>query len=185
MNKFVKLILNYFFKGVLILVPLLFSAYVIYSVIKNVDGIVDLGIPGAGILIVLVGLTLVGALVTSFITEPIFNYFDRLLNRVPLFKLMYSSIRDLLEAFVGEEKKFNEPVTVEMQNGFKQIGFLTQKNLSAIGLNDDVAVYFPFSYSFAGKVLLVPRNKVAALDMKPADAMKFVVSGGVSEIESD
>ena len=107
MNKFLKLILNYFFKGVLILVPIIFSVYVIYYVIKSIDGIINIGIPGAGILIVLMIFTLVGALVTSFITEPIFNYFDRLLNRMPFFKMMYSAIRELLEAFVGEEKKLN------------------------------------------------------------------------------
>ncbi|MEN9370290.1 MAG: hypothetical protein RI952_1155 [Bacteroidota bacterium] len=183
MNKVLKLILNYFFKGVLILVPIFFSVYVIYYVIKSIDGIVNIGIPGAGILIVLTGFTIVGALVTSFITEPIFNYFDRLLNRMPFFKMMYSSIRDLLEAFVGEEKKFNEPVTVLDDSGLKQIGFLTQRDLSNIGLPGDVAVYFPFSYSFAGRVMIVPKDKVSPLAMKSSDAMKFVLSGGVTEIE--
>jgi uncharacterized membrane protein len=102
---------------------------------------------------------------------------------VPLFKLIYSSIRDLLEAFVGEDKKFNEPVLVDMgQGGIRQIGFLTQHDLKAIGLESDVAVYFPLSYSFAGKVMIVPREKIQPLDMKASDAMKFVVSGGVSEL---
>jgi uncharacterized membrane protein len=183
MNKLLKLILNYFFKGVLILVPIIFSVYVIYYVIKSIDSIINIGIPGAGILIVLMIFTLVGALVTSFITEPIFNYFDRLLNRMPFFKMMYSSIRDLLEAFVGEEKKFNEPVTVTHDSGFKQIGFLTQRDLSNIGLAGEVAVYFPFSYSFAGRVMIVPKDKVKPLAMKSSDAMKFVLSGGVTELE--
>jgi uncharacterized membrane protein len=101
---------------------------------------------------------------------------------MPIFKLMYSSVRDLLEAFVGEDKKFNEPVLVEISEGIKQVGFLTQNNLSSIGLDDEVAVYFPFSYSIAGKVLIVNKSKVSPLRMKAADAMKFVVSGGVSEI---
>ncbi len=182
MNKFFRVFLNYFFKGVLVIVPLAFSIYIIYSVVSTVDGIIDLGFPGSGFIVTILALAFVGLLVTSFITEPIYNYLDKLLNRMPIFKLMYSSVRDLLEAFVGEDKKFNEPVLVELSEGVKQVGFLTQNNLNNIGLEDDVAVYFPFSYSIAGKVLIVNKSRVSPLRMKAADAMKFAVSGGVSEI---
>lgn len=182
MNKIVRLFLNYFFKGVLIIIPLAFSFYVIYKVIYSVDSIIDLGFPGSGLIVTVFGLAFVGLLVTSFITEPIYNYLDKVLDRLPLFKLIYSSIRDLLEAFVGEDKKFNEPVLVEISEGIKQVGFLTQKNLRNIGLDDEVAVYFPFSYSIAGKVLIVKREKVTDLQMTASEAMKFAVSGGVSDI---
>lgn len=182
MNKFFRVFLNYFFKGVLVIVPLAFSIYIIYSVVSTVDGIINLGFPGSGFIVTILALAFVGLLVTSFITEPIYNYLDKLLNRMPIFKLMYSSVRDLLEAFVGEDKKFNEPVLVELSEGVKQVGFLTQNNLNNIGLEDDVAVYFPFSYSIAGKVLIVNKSRVSPLRMKAADAMKFAVSGGVSEI---
>lgn len=183
MNKFFRVFLNYFFKGVLVIIPLAFSIYVIYKVIYSVDSIIDLGFPGGGVIVTVLGLAFVGLLVTSFITEPIYNYLDKALNRMPIFKLLYSSVRDLLEAFVGEEKKFNEPVLVEISAGVKQVGFLTQNNLSSIGLDEEVAVYFPFSYSIAGKVCIVQRSKVQALPMKAAEAMKFAVSGGVSDME--
>jgi len=182
MNKFFRVFLNYFFKGVLVIVPLAFSIYIMYSVVSTVDGIIDLGFPGAGFIVTIIALAFVGLLVTSFITEPIYNYLDKLLNRMPIFKLMYSSVRDLLEAFVGEDKKFNEPVLVELSEGVKQVGFLTQNNLNSIGLENEVAVYFPFSYSIAGKVLIVNKSRVSPLRMKAADAMKFAVSGGVSEM---
>lgn len=183
MNKFFRVFLNYFFKGVLVIIPLAFSMYVIYKVIYSVDSIIDLGFPGSGVIVTVLGLAFVGLLVTSFITEPIYNYLDKLLNRMPVFKLIYSSVRDLLEAFVGEDKKFNEPVLVEIADGVKQVGFLTQNNLKSMGLDDEVAVYFPFSYSIAGKVCIVHRSKVSPLRMKAADAMKFAVSGGVSDLE--
>lgn len=182
MNKFFRLILNYFFKGILVIIPLVLSIYVIYYVVRSVDSIIDLGFPGSGILVTFLALTFVGLLVTSFITEPIYNYLDKLLNKMPLFKLLYSSVRDFLEAFVGEDKKFNEPVLVTISEGVRQVGFLTQKDLSNIGLVDDVAVYFPFSYSIAGKVLIVNKAKVEPLKMNAAEAMKFAVSGGVSDI---
>ena len=181
MNKIIRLVLSYFFKGILVIIPLALSIYVIYYVVRSIDSIVDLGFPGSGILVSFLALSFVGLLVTSFITEPIYNYFDKLLNKFPLFKLIYSSFRDLLEAFVGEEKKFNEPVLVLISDGVKQIGFITQKDLSKLNLENQVAVYFPFSYSIAGKVLIVEKSRVEALNMKASDAMKFAVSGGVSD----
>ena len=140
-------------------------------------------IPGLGILTVLLIILLAGIVVTNFITEPIRNWFIRWLNRLPLFNFLYSSIKDLTEAFVGDEKKFNEPVVVEVnETGLKKIGFLTQKDLSKLGLEGQVAVYFPFSYSFAGQLVIVKADKVKPLNMNGSEAMKFVVSGGVTHI---
>lgn len=140
-------------------------------------------IPGLGILTVLLIILLAGIVVTNFITEPIRNWFIRWLNRLPLFNFLYSSIKDLTEAFVGDEKKFNEPVIVEVnETGLKKIGFLTQKDLTKLGLEGQVAVYFPFSYSFAGQLVIVNADKVKPLKMNGSEAMKFVVSGGVTHI---
>lgn len=182
MNKAIRLLISYFIKGALVMVPLILTIYVLYFSFIKLDSIVDFGFTGSGILVTFLTLSVIGFLVTTLITEPIFNYFDKLLNRMPLFKLLYSSVRDLLEAFVGEDKKFNEPVLVELSAGVKQIGFLTQKDLSSLGLANEVAVYFPFSYSIAGKVLLVDKKLVTPLPMKAAEAMKFAVSGGVSDL---
>jgi len=122
-----------------------------------------------------------GFIVTTIITDPIKRWFYRWLDRLPIFKFLYYSVKDLTEAFVGEEKKFNEPVLVDVNEfGLKKIGFLTQKDLASIGLPGQVAVYFPYSYSFAGQVVIIEADKVKALDMSAADAMKFVISGGVS-----
>lgn len=184
MKRLFGRLLNYFFKGLLIVLPLVLSGYVIVWGISRIDSIVDLGFPGAGIAIVLVSITLAGVFVTRFVTTPMEAWFDRQLDRLPLFKLMYSSIRDLMEAFVGEEKKFNEPVLATLNEfGLKRIGFVTQKDLSKLGLPGDVAVYFPFSYTFSGELLILPADKITYLKMNPADAMKFAVSGGVSELE--
>lgn len=182
-NKLIRILANFFLKGLLLVAPLWFTIYVIYLAIAKVDNIVHVGIPGVGLAIVVAGITIIGYLVTTFITEPIFNYFTRLLEKFPLFKLIYGSIRDLMEAFVGEEKKFKEPVIVDMNEyGLKKIGFITQKDLSILGLTDDVAVYFPHSYNFSGNFFVVPKSRVKPLNVHPAEIMKFVVSGGVSDI---
>jgi uncharacterized membrane protein len=105
------------------------------------------------------------------------------LKRFPVFNFIYGSIKDFTEAFVGDEKKFNEPVLVDMdEQGLKKIGFLTQKDLKKIGLPGEVAVYFPFSYSFAGQLVIVPASRVKLLKMSASDAMKLVVSGGASQL---
>jgi len=197
MRKIARILLNYFVKGLLIVVPLGAVIFLIYWAVSHIDNALNISgvfltdskgkslyIPGLGILNVLLIILLAGVLVTNVITEPIKQWFNRWLNHLPLFKFLYSSIKDLTEAFVGEEKKFNEPVIVEVNEfGLKKIGFLVKKDMAAIGLPGEVAVYFPYSYSFAGQVVIVSAEKVKPVNMSAADAMKFVISGGVSGLE--
>jgi len=198
MNRIARILINYFIKGLLVVVPLGAAFFLIYWAVSSIDKALNLSdilwenpktgkpiyIPGLGILSVMIVIFLSGVLVTSVITDPIKNWFNRWLNRLPLFKFLYSSIKDLTEAFVGEEKKFNEPVLVTMNEmGVKKIGFLTQKDLSGLGLPGEVAVYFPWSYSFAGQVVIVPGDKIKHLDKNAAEMMKFVISGGVSGLD--
>jgi len=197
MKKAFGILLNYFVKGLLIVMPLGLAIFLIYWAVSRIDAALNLSdvlwvdskgkhiyIPGLGILNVIIIILVAGVLVTNVITSPIKQWFNRWLNRLPLFKFLYSSIKDLTEAFVGEEKKFNEPVLVEVNEfGLKKIGFLVKKDLAAINLPGEVAVYFPLSYSFAGQVVIVSADKVKPLDISAADAMKFVISGGVSGID--
>jgi uncharacterized membrane protein len=134
-----------------------------------------------GILTVFVIILLAGIIVTNFITDPIKTGFNRWIKRIPLLNFFYSSIKDFTEAFVGDEKKFSEPVLVELNDsGLKQVGFVTHKNLKRIKLPGEVAVYLPFSYSFAGQLVIVKSERITPLNMSASAAMKFAVSGGVS-----
>lgn len=195
MNKIFKALFNYFIKGLIIVVPLGVAMFLIYWAVASVDNAVNLSnlllvdpktgkhiyVPGLGIVSVVVFLLLAGVVVTNIITEPIKIWFNRWINRLPLFKFLYSSVKDLTEAFVGDDKKFNEPVLVTVNEfGLKKIGFLTQKDLTSLGLPGEVAVYFPYSYSFAGQVVIVAADKVQPINKSAADMMKFVISGGVS-----
>ncbi|MDB4919170.1 DUF502 domain-containing protein [Mucilaginibacter sp.] len=195
MKQIARALLRYFIKGLLIVVPLGAAFLLIFWAVKSIDSALNLSdmlwtdpktgkpvyIPGLGILNVLVIILIAGILVTNVVTDPIKRWFNRWLNRLPLFKFLYSSIKDLTEAFVGEEKKFNEPVLVEINEfGLKKIGFMVQKDLSALNLPGEVAVYFPYSYSFAGQVVIISAEKVKLIDRSAADMMKFVISGGVS-----
>ncbi|AMR33041.1 hypothetical protein A0256_17250 [Mucilaginibacter sp. PAMC 26640] len=197
MKRLFRALLNYFVKGLLIVVPLGAAFFLIFWAVATIDNALNISdlwydsktgkplyIPGLGILNVIVIIFIAGILVTNVITDPIKGWFNRWLNRLPIFKFLYSSIKDLTEAFVGEEKKFNEPVLVEVNEfGLKKIGFMVQKDMSTIGLPGEVAVYFPYSYSFAGQVVIVSADKVKPIDKSAAQIMKFVISGGVSGLE--
>ena len=196
MKRVFNALLRYFAKGLLVVVPLSAAFFLVFWAFSSVDDALNLSekflvnpndgkplyIPGLGILSVVIIILLAGVIGTYLITEPIYNWFNRWINRIPVLKFIYSSIKDLTEAFVGDDKKLSEPVLVEDSHGFKRIGFLTQKDMSAFGLEGEVAVYFPLSYSFAGQVYIVKVDRVKPLHISSAQAMKFIVSGGVSAI---
>lgn len=175
--------LNYFLKGLLFIVPIFISLYVIYWAITSIDNIFAFSIPGLGLLIVLGGTTLIGYFVNSFITKPFFDYFEEQISRIPLFKLIYTSIKDLMEAFVGDEKKFKESVIIDFNSsGLKRIGFITEKDLSLLDMEGYVAVYCPHSYNFSGNLFLVETKNIKPIKLNSSTMMKFVVSGGVTDL---
>ena len=196
MNRIIRALLNYLVRGALVILPIAAAVFLIYWIFVKVDTALNLSdiiwvdqmgkpiyIPGLGILTVLITLIVVGIIVTNFVTDPIKKWFARWFKRLPVFNVIYTSFKDLTEAFVGDDKKFSEPVVVEInETGLKKIGFITQKDLSKIGYPGEVAVYFPLSYSFAGQLCIVSIDRVKALNMSASEAMKFIVSGGVSHL---
>jgi len=176
-------ILTYFFRGLLFVVPIGLTIYVITLIIQFLDGILPIPIPGLGILIMLAFITFVGFLASIFITKPLFEVFERWVFKIPLINILYTSIKDLMSAFVGDKKKFNIPVIVKLSDNMSRLGFITQDDLSLLEEENLVAVYFPHSYNFSGNLYLVPRENVRILkNVKSADVMKFIVSGGISHL---
>lgn len=182
MNKIFKKWLFYFVQGLLFVFPLGVTAYVIFQFFLFVDGLIPTETPGLGLLLVVLSITALGLLANTIIAKPIFNYFEKLLNRVPLLKTVYSALSDLLSAFVGKKRSFKQAVLVQMDKEgiLKKPGFITQSNLEELGLSDEVAVYLPHSYNFSGNLFLVEKRYVTELKVPAADVMKFIVSGGVS-----
>jgi uncharacterized membrane protein len=185
-KKTLSLLVSYFFRGLIVVTPIIVTVYLFYHTITWLDNLVGVKIPGLGFLISLTGITLIGFFGTGLITKPIFDIFDNLMDKTPGVKFIYSSVKDMLEAFVGDKKKFTEPVLVEMtSSGIMKIGFVTKTDLSDLGsdknLKDYVGVYFPHSYNFSGNLFIVPKSKLVVLKGKNSDLMKMVVSGGVTE----
>lgn len=182
MNNVLRRIARYFFGGTLFIVPLVATGYFIFLAFRWLDSLLNLPYPGLGFVIIFVVITVFGYFTTNFAFKTFSDWFDSGVNRIPLVKLIYSAVKDLLAAFVGEKRKFNKPVlvTINKENNLHRIGFITQSDLSELGLKDMVVVYFPQSYAFAGDHFLVPRENVKPLNVSGPAAMKFIVSGGIS-----
>ncbi|MDA3780543.1 MAG: DUF502 domain-containing protein, partial [Bacteroidales bacterium] len=170
--------------------------FVLYKTFILVDGILkplilkvfDVNIPGLGIIILFFTVVVLGYIGQTIIAKPVSKITNKLLKRLPLIKIIYSSIKDLLSAFVGKEKKFNKPVIVKVNNisNLEKLGFLTEEDLSVFGIEGGkVSVYFPHSYNFSGEMFIVPVKDVRLIDNKPSDVMKFIVSGGVTNINNE
>lgn len=188
-----RTVFNYFLRGLLFVFPLVATLYIMVSaIIWSNETFNDLlfkwlsvDIPGLGMITVFFGVAVIGYVFSKAFTRPLLHYFEQLLVKVPLVKIIYTSIKELTEAFVGDKKRFNEPVLVQLgSEDLTRIGFVTQKDMQEFGLADTVAVYCPHSYNFSGNLYLVPKDHITPLKMNSTDVMKFVVSGGVTKIKS-
>ncbi|GET33000.1 membrane protein [Prolixibacter bellariivorans] len=189
-----KRITTWFLQGLLLIAPLAITIYVIFIVFNFIDGLLranldawfGISLPGLGILIIFAFITLLGMFGKTIIARPLTRFIDKLLERAPLIRVIYSSLRDLFSAFVGKEKKFNQPamVLINHENQLWKMGFITQETLEQIGRKELVAIYFPHSYNFSGELYMVPTSSVHPIDINPAEAMKFIVSGGITRVNS-
>ncbi len=177
-----KRLSQYFLQGLLFLVPLVVTISVIYWVFVRIDGVLNLPVPGLGFIVTIVFVTLVGFGASNFLTRNIVHLVDKIFARLPLVKMIYTAIKDLVNAFVGDKKSFNRPVQVviDRESNLRVIGFATRDSLDSIGIKDSVAVYLPQSYNFAGNLIIVNREQVTPVSADPGEIMKLIVSGGVS-----
>jgi uncharacterized membrane protein len=176
-----KKIVKWFAEGLLILAPIFITIWVAYRVFQVIDHLVPAKIPGVGFIITITFITLIG-LLGSTLMGGLFRYLENVFSKLPLLKILYNAIRDLLAAFAGENKKFNQPVTVQLfpESSARLVGFITQDDLNHLGLKDEVSVYCPHSYNFSGQLVVVTKNMVKPINADSSTVMSFVVSGGVA-----
>lgn len=192
-----KKLARFFFQGLLYIAPITVTIYVFVVAFIWLDGLLrdleifkhgpfaSISFPGIGLLIIVVVVTIVGFLGQKFITAPISSAFENMLKKAPLIKVIYSSVKDLLSAFVGKERKFDKPVLVTLdQSGvLNRLGFITSTNLNDLGIEDKIAVYLPSSYGILGELYIIPATHIKPIDTNSADVMKFIVSGGVTKVK--
>lgn len=186
-----KRLAAYLLQGVLLFAPIVITVYIIYGVFSYIDfqvnsiilQLVGQTYPGLGIIAGVLLLILIGALGSVLVLDPLFSFLERLVLRVPLVRIVYTSTKDLFSAFVSDKRKFNKPVLVKMGT-YSRFGFLTEEDMSRFGMEEMVAVYLPHSYAFSGQLIFVHQDAVRPLDLSSAEVMKFIVSGGVTTLDS-
>ncbi len=189
MNKLIR----YFFQGLLLISPLAITIYAIVVTLEFIDGLliqhltrlIGFKIPGLGLIIILSFITLIGIIGSSILIKPILSSLDKIISQAPLVKIIYTSIKDFMNAFVGKDKKFTEPVLVKVNkdSDLEKMGFITQHDLTALGIEKGkVAVYLPHSYNFSGNLFIVPSENVKPLNANSTEVMKFIVTAGVTAI---
>jgi len=192
---------NYVLNGLLITLPVFGTAYIIYELFNWLDGLVPHmfyseeeilskgdNFSGLGLLVLLLVLFIMGWFGSLFINDRLKLLFERLLAKIPGVNNLYHTISDLLGAFVGNKKKFNQPVLVKVsdQMDMEMIGFVTDTDLSVLGdISGKVAVYFPMSYSFSGHMMIVPVRNIKRIERNAVDIMKYTVSGGIVELDPE
>lgn len=190
-NYGMKKLINYFLQGLLFLAPIGVTSYIIYIAFMSFDGILmpienyfKFYIPGLGILALVIFITILGYVGQTVVAKPFKVIVERIISKAPLLNMVYTSIRDFMQAFVGKEKKFNQPVAVLIHRDpeIEKFGFITETDLSELNSEEKIAVYFPYSYGIMGELLVVQRANVRTIDIPAGELMKFIVSGGVTRV---
>ncbi|HYH09948.1 MAG TPA: DUF502 domain-containing protein [Thermoanaerobaculia bacterium] len=171
-----------FLRGLVIVVPIALTVYLVYETFTRLDRLLNLHLPGLGLLVLVVAIVVIGALAGNFVGRRVFALTEKLFTNAPIVRIVYAAIKDLLEAFVGNKRRFDRPVTISVTEGVKTFGFITRDDLASLGIQGSVAVYVPFSYTWDGCLLVVAKERVTPLDADSASVMALVVSGGVSRV---
>ena len=183
MKKFI----NYFLQGLLYIVPITVTLYVVVWTFQKIDGILPFQFPGLGLIVIISLITIIGFLGSAVITSPINAFFQNLLKRAPLLKTIYSSVKDLMNTFVGNKKGFSESVLVKVYENstIERIGFITNEDVESLNIaKGKVLVYMPHSYAISGQLFVVEKKNLTPIDKSSAEIMKLIVSGGVTEIDN-
>ncbi len=176
-------LIAYFLRGLIVTAPVALTLYIGWTAFHFIDGWLRIPLPGVGFAITIAAITLIGFVATNIFARQALAMFEELMRKLPFVRLLYSSSKDLLSAFVGEKRRFDKPVLVSLQpdGQVMAIGFVTSESMDDFGLTDHVAVYLPESYNFAGNLFVVPRSRIRRIERESADVMAFIVSGGVTQ----
>jgi len=180
-------LLHYLLRGLILLVPIALSIFIVYWFLDRVDGILRPFFPtrGMGLLALLAIVVITGWFSSFFLIKKIYRLVDSWLERMPVINFIYSSTRDFLEAFAGKKRRFTQAVLVNvLAEEVWLIGFLTDEDLEEFKLGGKyVSVYVPQAYNVAGQLYLVKRDRVRPIDhLSSAEVMKYAVSGGAVEL---
>lgn len=186
-------LLKYFIQGLALFIPLGLTVILLVKLFEFFESLFSfVGVTGSPFFDTLISfaallilITLIGLLASSYVFKKLFDVLEAKLEQAPIVKHIYSPIKDFMNAFMGNKKRFTKPVLVltNPQANVQEIGFVTQDDLSEWGIKDKYAVYLPYSYSFSGRLVVVPKEQITPINADGAEAMKFIISGGVTDKE--
>jgi len=189
MNKALK----YFLQGLILCIPLGLTIIVFVQLFRFFESLFSfVGLTGSpfidtiiSFVSLLVFITIIGLLASSYLFKKMFAYFEEKLEHAPFIRHIYSPIKDFMNAFMGNKKRFTKPVLVltNPQANIQEMGFITQDDLSDWGIKEKCTVYLPYSYSFSGRIVIVPKDQITSLPIEGGEAMKFIISGGVTDVD--
>ena len=193
-------IINYFLRGILYIVPLSATIYILYisilfienmiePILESINTIINVKTEWIslllGVIIIFILVLIIGFLGSLIISTPINSFFKKLLKQAPLIQTIYTSIKDLMNTFVGNKKGFSEPVLVKLYENstIERIGFVTNEDISSVNIKKGkVLVYLPHSYAISGQLFVVEKKDVTPIDKSSGEIMKLIISGGVTEV---
>ena len=186
---------NYFFTGVVVLIPIGITLYLTKFLISisaniipqeiNPNNYLPFSIPGLEILFSLFLITLVGGLSLSFLGKKVLSLIDDLFKRIPFLRTIYSAIVQMTDTFTKKDNNMKSVVVVEYpRKGSWAVGFATKKNETEISKKTNqnlINVFLPTTPNpTSGFLLMFPEDEVIYLDMTFEEASKFIVSAGTS-----
>lgn len=171
---------KYFLQGILILLPVAVTLYIVFGVFRVLDAVGRLvlpwDIPGIGVLLSLAVIFFVGYFGSSYFAEALVEKGEELLKKTPMVGKVYSAIRDTLYSLIGEKRSFKKVVAFQ-RGGVKTLAFLTNETCF---LEDHVVLYVPLAFQVAGFTLVVPKEEVTEVDMDTEEALRFMISAGIA-----
>ncbi len=189
-----KTIGKYILTGLITMLPVILTLYLLYWLAVSAETLLgalipqEIYFPGMGVAAALLTMFIVGMLMHSGPIRRLFLRGERIFYRLPVVKSVYAAFRDLMDYFSPARKKdFEQVVSVTLgDTGMRLIGFVTQadEQLPADFQDDHVMVYLPMSYMIGGYAVLVPRTAVQPLNMSMEDAMRYVLTAGVTRVSN-
>lgn len=180
----VGLLLRYLLRGVFLFLPAIATFYLLWLLLKWLDSIIPTGIPGIGIVLLLLGLTVLGYIGTHWLGPTLIAAIEERIRKIPFIGFIYSSVRELVESS-RRSFRFDRPVLVQVnpQVPLYQIGFLTHD--APLPDQPLAAVYLPYAFGFMGDLVLVPASQIQPLALKASDTLRFIIAGGLIPLRNN
>ncbi len=179
--------------GFITLLPIILTIYLLYWLGISSEKVMgdalryllpeNLYFPGLGMLTGIIIVFIVGLMMNAYLIRKLFSFGEQVLYRLPLIKPIYRAFRDFFDFFSPDKEGLGQVVSVTL-NGMELVGFVTQEDEQRLPPSfrdrDSVLVYLPMSYMVGGYTLLVPRSDIHPLQMSRDEAMRFVLTAGIT-----